>query len=148
MSDLFAPPKAPVELPREVPPRPAQVKHALYLLGASLALGALSFIPGFRDGYWEEFEELASVMVLVLVISYIAYGAMMYWLSQGNNLIRWILLALNALSLLTQIFDFEAQLAQGILAYLTDWLILLLELTALTLLFRGEGAAWFKAVQS
>lgn len=148
MSDPFAPPKAPVEIPWKLPPRPAQVTQALYLLGASFVLGAFSLIPGFRDGYWEAFEDLAPVMLLFLVVLYIAYGAMIYWLSKGNNVVRWILLALNALSLLTQIFDFEAQLAQGTLAYLTDWLILLLELGAMTLLFRGEGAAWFKAAQS
>ena len=153
--DPYKPPGARVEDQGEeddLAGRPPQVTLACRILWVTLVIGLLSMLPVIRGEWWGDIDDddlqAAQVVlyggVALVGVFAVAYGVLIYLAGRRNDVARWLLLLLLALSWVVTVGEFAETLEQAPWAAAADGLVAMLELAACYLLFLSPGAAWFR----
>lgn len=146
----YSPPDAPVSAPEEPPRgRPKQILWASWLLWASVLLGFVSlYVSDSLSTSMQDLDEELRDFVRVFLIVFMAVMVALYlWLIDrmraGRNWARILILVFLLLGVTTDLMP--GGLLQESAAYAaTRALDLVLQVSAVILMFRAPGSEWFR----
>jgi peptidoglycan/LPS O-acetylase OafA/YrhL len=138
----YAPPGAALAQPqRDRPDKPSQVRRAVILLWISLAIGVAESVlnPGLHA------QDDLPISILVMGGTYAINALLIHLVSRGRNWARIVLLLLTFAGLsMYMVFPGEVFTGPWWSVTLTG-LGIVLDVTALAMLFTGKGAKWYSS---
>jgi cell division protein FtsW (lipid II flippase) len=146
----YSPPEAPVSTPEEpLRERPKQIVWASWLLWASVLLGFLSlYVSDDLSRSMEDMdEEMQSYMRIFLIVFMAVSVAVYLWcidrMRAGRNWARVVLLVFLLLGVTTELMPGEFE--RSALYIATRAIDMVLQVTAMVLMFKPPGSDWFSA---
>jgi peptidoglycan/LPS O-acetylase OafA/YrhL len=137
----YAPPGAPLAEPqKDRPDKPAQVRRAVIILWTSLAIGIaqeLLNLDSHAKEYW-------AIVVLTTGGMFAINALLIHLVSRGRNWARIVLLILTIAGLPVYVL-WPGEYFTDLWSLVVTCLGIVLDLTALAMLFTGKGAKWYSS---
>jgi hypothetical protein len=130
--------------------QPASIKHFDRFFFGSMALSLLNLAMTIEDSF-ALIEQDAAILgfgsgfSFAVTLFSMAIPLLLWFLisRRASNVAKWILVVLTVIGLLLVILTFPSQVEQGILSLILVMAMNVLQIVAITFLFRRDARVWF-----